>query len=67
MTITNPNREIAARQAWQEAMEDPDFLDKRGRIAVKRLTKYDDPNKFDQSTRTWCARSRPPSSTSMRS
>jgi hypothetical protein len=47
--ITNPNVEVTARRAAIEAMlDDPDFLDKRGKIRVKRLTKYDDPNRFDQ-------------------
>lgn len=47
MTITNPNLLEVARRAAIEA-DDPDFLDQRGRIRVKRLTKYDDPQRFDQ-------------------
>jgi hypothetical protein len=48
-TITNPNLQEAARRATVEALaEGPDFLDQRGRIRVKRLTKYDDPQRFDQ-------------------
>ena len=52
MTIENQNLTIAAREKRdaliREALEDEDFLDKRGRIRVKRLTKYDDPGRFDQ-------------------
>lgn len=50
--ITNPNLPKAVRdersRIIQEALEDPDFLDRRGRIKIKRLTKYDDPRRFDR-------------------
>lgn len=53
MTITNPNLELAVKRERQsivrEALEDDDFLDaKKGRIKVKRFTKYDDPKRFDR-------------------
>lgn len=52
MSITNPNLKKQAQrevqQAIEAAREDPDFLDKKGRIYVRRLTKYDDPQRFDR-------------------
>lgn len=51
MAIENPNLKIAIQREREEvlqaAREDPDFLHNKGRIKVKRLTKYDDPGRFD--------------------
>jgi hypothetical protein len=48
--ITNPHAVIDAQRAALVADDDPpDFLDKRGRILVKRLTKYDDPQRFEKA------------------
>lgn len=43
--ITNPS---SAAPLVNIEPGDEDFLDKRGRIRVKRLTKYDDPQRFDR-------------------
>ncbi len=46
--ITNPNVETnALRIAKVLEEEAPDFLNKRGAIRVRRLTKYDDPQRYD--------------------
>lgn len=48
--IENNNMQVAIAREIEEAALDAreDFLDKRGAIKVRRLTKYDDPTRFDK-------------------
>ncbi len=50
--IANPNFRDALKDeiatATREALEDEDFLNKGGRIKVRKLTKYDDPKRFER-------------------
>lgn len=52
MAITNPNLRVAIKEetetALRDAAEDGDFLGSAGRIKVRRLTKYDDPKRYEK-------------------